>query len=314
MIVNAAPIISWLVSLKPPRCDIIMWLNLLHAYQFRTECNPVSLIQIITDGTGPASYTMARDYKKYFGEDNLFSDAFVTGLVKTHSASSFVTDSAAGATALASQTKTTNGYIGVDPQLTPVPTILEAAKLKGKKTGIVVTSTITHATPAGFYAHVEDRGWEDVIANQLVSDSILNNTVDLIIGGGQEFFVPKNISFSKRLDDRNLLQEASHFYKTIVTDPTDLHNLELPVLAPITVGHMPFELDRPSHIPSLKEMVQEALPLLHKESKCHGFFLMIEASRIDHAGHNNDPAAHIKDMLAYQQMLEYVHDLSLIHI
>ena len=287
-------------------------------YQHRSpQCNPKSLIQIITDGTGPASYTMARDYIKSFGKkEELFSDQFVVGMVKTHSYNSLVTDSAAGATALASMTKTNNGYIGVDHNGTPVPTILEAAKLKGMTTGIVVTSTITHATPAGFYAHVLDRGWEDVIAQQLITGTTaLNRTVDLIIGGGLEFFLPNSSSpIGRRTDGRNLLKEAKqHGWSTVVNNSKDFwsSNLKLPVLAPLTTGHMPFEIDRNStqFVPSLKQMVEKALPLLYKkgQSTCQGFFLMIEASRIDHAGHSNDAAAHVHDMLAYQDMLAYVH-------
>ena len=281
-------------------------------YPFRKPaCNPQSLIQFITDGTGPASYTMARDYQKLFGSDKLFSDEFVVGLLKTHSYNSLVTDSAAGATALASMTKTNNGYIGVDHNGVPVPTILEAAKLNGMTTGIVVTSTITHATPGGYYAHVMDRGWEDVIASQLVLGTTVNRTVDLIMGGGLEFFIPNNTN-GKRLDDRNLLKEAKTVgWNTVINNTKDFWTapLKLPVLAPMVTGHMPYELDRLNSTPSLLQMVQKALPVLYKngESTCNGFFLMIEASRIDHAGHANDAAAHVHDMLMFQKTLEYVH-------
>eukprot|EP00835_Amoeboradix_gromovi_P006576 NODE_802_length_4111_cov_0.316301.p1 type:complete len:321 gc:universal NODE_802_length_4111_cov_0.316301:1681-2643(+) len=276
------------------------------------QCNPRSLIQIITDGTGPASYTMARDYNKLFNKNELFSDEFVVGLLKTHSFNSLVTDSAAGATALASKTKTNNGYIGIDPNDIPVPTILEAAKLSGMTTGVVVTSTITHATPAGFYAHVHDRNWEDVIANQLVLGTSLNRTVDLIMGGGLEFFLPNNTSNSKRLDKRNLLAESKNAgWMTVISNTKEFWNseLKLPVLAPMVAGHMPFEIDRKSDTPSLKQMVERAISVLYKngQSSCNGFYMMIEASRIDHAGHSNDAAAHVHDMLAYQEMLEFLH-------
>ncbi len=280
------------------------------------KCNPKSLIQFITDGTGPTTYTMARDYSKLFGKDTLFSDEFVVGLLKTHSANSLVTDSAAGATALASQTKTNNGYVGVDPNGVPLPTILEAAKLEGMTTGIVVTSTITHATPGGYYAHVLDRGWEDIIANQLVHGTEFGNTVDLIMGGGLEFFTPNTTQGSRRLDNQNLLTQAyKSGYKTVINNTNDFFTTEfkLPVLAPLVMGHMPFELDRKNSTPSLLQMVQKALPLLYKsgQDSCKGFFMMIEASRIDHAGHNNDAASHVHDMLIYQKVLEYVYHFSI---
>ncbi|MBP6827958.1 MAG: alkaline phosphatase, partial [Saprospiraceae bacterium] len=81
----------------------------------------------------------------------------VTGLIKTHSAKNVVTDSGAGATAFACGCKTYNGAIGVCRDKKPRPTILEQAEQQGLATGLVVTSSITHATPASFIAHVPDR-------------------------------------------------------------------------------------------------------------------------------------------------------------
>ena len=96
---------------------------------------------------------------------------------------SLITDSAAGATAFACGIKTYNRAIGVDPGRRPCGTVLEAAKLAGYLTGMVVTSKITDATPACFVSHVLDRGYENAIAEQLIGNGPLNRTVDLLFGG-----------------------------------------------------------------------------------------------------------------------------------
>lgn len=96
---------------------------------------------------------------------------------------SLITDSAAGATAFTCGIKTFNGAIAVDPLKRPCGTILEAAKRQGYMTGMVVTSKVTDATPACFASHVDNRFKENTIAEQLVGDTPLNRTVDLIFGG-----------------------------------------------------------------------------------------------------------------------------------
>ena len=94
-----------------------------------------------------------------------------------------ITDSAAGATAFACGIKTYNGAIATDPLHRACGTVLEAAKRQGYLTGMVVTAKITDATPACFASHVVDRGYENTIAEQLIGNSPLNRTVDLMFGG-----------------------------------------------------------------------------------------------------------------------------------
>ncbi|MDX9948545.1 MAG: alkaline phosphatase, partial [Bacteroidales bacterium] len=105
----------------------------------------------------------------------------VTGLQTSHSADNYITDSAAAGTALSSGTKTNNGMIGVDPQGNKVKTILEIAEENGLATGLVSTSSVTHATPASFIAHQQSRGsYEDIAADFLRTD------IDVFIGGGYD--------------------------------------------------------------------------------------------------------------------------------
>ena len=103
---------------------------------------------------------------------------------------SLITDSAAGATAFACGIKTYNGGIAVDPRHRACGTVLEAAKLQGYLTGMVVTAKITDATPACFASHVVDRGYENTIAEQLIGIGPLNRTADLLFGGTSPAFGP----------------------------------------------------------------------------------------------------------------------------
>ncbi|KAH6595593.1 hypothetical protein BASA61_003784 [Batrachochytrium salamandrivorans] len=233
-----------------------------------------NVIMMISDGFGPASQTLARNYNQYVHKlpvgTQLSLDSILVGSSRTRSSSSFVTDSAAGATAFSCALKTYNGAIGVDPYGIPCGSVLEAAKARGLFTGLVATSRITHATPAAFSAHVSSRNDEDQIAMQQLGYYQLGRRVDLMFG-----------AFSR--------------------------NKLLPSFIPFTPDHMSYNIDRdPLVEPSLVEMSQKALALLDKASQKQdtGFFLMIEGSRIDMAAHTNDPSAHIGDILQYNDVIE----------
>jgi alkaline phosphatase len=130
------------------------------------------------------------------------------------SANAFVTDSAPAATAMATGQKTNNGVISQDATANQgkkdgknLTTIVEMAEKAGLSTGLITTTRITHATPAAFYAHVDNRDNESEIADQL-----LISKVDVILGGGLQYFIGKNDTDptgkeGKRNDDRNLLTE-----------------------------------------------------------------------------------------------------------
>ena len=130
-------------------------------------------------------------------------DEIFVGTSRTKSYSSLVTDSAAGATAFSCTTKTYNGGVAVTPEVLPCGTVLEAAKAKGMKTGLVVTSRITHATPAAFSAHVRSRNMESEIASQQIGNNPLGRVVDIMLGGGKCKFLPNTTHSSCRTDDRD---------------------------------------------------------------------------------------------------------------
>ena len=253
---------------------------------------PRNIIMMIADGAGPASFTMARDYlRSQRGEQELPLDSVLVGSVRTYSTDHYVTDSAAGATAYSAGVKTYNGAIAVNVEKEPVATLLEAAEESGMATGLVATSRITHATPASYAAHVPDRWQENEIASQMMEQGI-----DVIFGGGRRHFLPASAG-GRREDGRNLIADAqASGYEVLKSKQALGAALETPVLGLFSPSHMSYEIDRVEE-PSLTAMTKTALDLLSEEPE--GFFLMVEGSRIDHAGHGNDPAAHLHDVLSY---------------
>ncbi|KAI5955569.1 hypothetical protein KGF57_003702 [Candida theae] len=279
-----------------------------------------NIIMMVTDGMGPASLSAARSFRQLRDklpiDDTLVIDKYLIGSSRTRSSSSLITDSAAGATAFACGLKSYNGAIGVDPDKTPCGTILEALKLQGYMTGLVVTTRITDATPAAFSAHVDYRFQEDLIAQHQLGEYPLGRVVDLILGGGRCHFVPAS-NGGCRADGRDLVKEAVKNGWSYAGDRSQfdqLHggeNVSLPLLGLLANHDIPYDIDRQSEeFPSLAEQVKVALTALEEATKDsdQGFFLLIEGSRIDHAGHHNDPAAQVREVLAYDNAFKEVID------
>lgn len=255
-----------------------------------------NVILLIGDGMSFGQVTLAR--LKAVGADGLLhmEKMPVTGYIKTHSANSVITDSAAAGTALACGVKTNNKMIAMDPEKTPYQTILEAAKIKGMKTGLVATSSITHATPASFASHVESRKNETLIA-----EHILQNRVNVMLGGGKSYWLPKSSEDSERKDELNLIAAAEQFGYVIVDNSQQMANAQGPyVLGLFAMGH----LTTISPEPTLGEMTENAIRLLSKKptklfESAKGFFLMVEGSQIDWRGHKNDAHGNIKQTLLF---------------
>lgn len=278
-----------------------------------------NVIFMVSDGMGPASLSLARSFKQYRDkldiDDVLTLDLIFIGSSRTRSNDSLVTDSAAGATAFSCGLKTYNGAIGVNPEKTPCGTILEALKLKGWLTGLVVTTRITDATPASFSAHTDYRSQEDLIAQQQLGEYPLGRMVDLMIGGGRCHFLPKSVPGGCREDERDLIKHAQKQGWSYAGDRAAFdaleggRNVSLPLLSLLAPKDIPYDIDRDSSVyPSLAEQVKTALTALSEATKDsdEGFFLLIEGSRIDHAGHHNDPAAQVREVLAYDEAMKEV--------
>lgn len=294
---------------------------LLTVWIVATSANPHnkhkkrSVIQLISDGHGPASITFARSLKQAKDgkpwDTELQLDKYNLGTIRTRSTDSYVTDSAASATAYSCGLKSKNAYIGVDDAKVACGTVLEAAKQKDYNTALVTTSRVTHATPASYAAHISDRDLENEIAVQELGGTVLGRQVDLIWGGGLRHFTPNTTSGSSRKDTRDLVAEAQKAGWDVVFNKTQFDKyqggkaVKLPSLGLFTKSHMSYEIDRNSTVePSLTEMAIGALTALKQAGK--PFFIMIEGARIDHAAHNNDPIGHFYDIVEYNNMFEAV--------
>jgi alkaline phosphatase len=302
-------------SLPPPNTN---------AQQKKTPTKKRNLIFMVSDGMGPASLSLTRSFRQFTSDlpidDVLTLDAHFWGTSRTRSSNSLVTDSAAGATAFSCGKKSYNGAIGMLPGYRPCGTVLEAAKRQGYRTGLVVTTDVTDATPACFAAHVAYRMQMDEIALQEVGEGPLGRSVDLILGGGRCHFLANGTEGSCRADDVDVVGIARERhgweYKGDRKGFDELQlgkNVSLPLLGLFAATDVPFEIDR-RHMadvyPSLSEMARTALAALDHATKDSdkGFFLMIEGSRIDHAGHINDPAAQVREVLEYDKTFKIVLD------
>jgi alkaline phosphatase len=223
----------------------------------------------------------------------------VVGLHKSTASNNLVTDSAAGATAFACGKKTYNGAIGVGPDKQPIKTILEYAEEKGLATGLVATSTITHATPASFIAHVEQRKMMEAIAADF-----MKTEVDLFIGGGKKYF-------DNRDDNRNLsneLREKGYFISDFVTD--DLTTLELP--KDKNVGYFNAN-DNPLPAYQGRDYIgiatEKAINYLDQKND-NGFFLMVEGSQIDWGGHANNSDYIISEVIDFDKAVKAALDFA----
>jgi alkaline phosphatase len=232
---------------------------------------PKKVIFLIGDGMGLTQISGAMS--EYKGQ-NAFDRFPVIGLSKTQSADDYVTDSGAGATVFSIGKKTFNGAIGVAADSLPRENLFEKLKKQNRSTGVVATSSITHATPASFYAHVSSRASEDDIAAFL-----LQGNCDVAIGGGNQFF-------AMRKDGRNIYTELQQ--KGFVTEADTINPFKrqsaTKLVYTLATDGMKRMLDGRGDF--LKQASLNAIDLLGKNK--NGYMLMIEGSQIDWGGHAMD--------------------------
>ncbi len=250
---------------------------------------PKNVILMIGDGMGFPQVTLAR-LSLADGNGALAMDSMkYGGFAKTHSANATVTDSAAAGSALATGYKTDNGMISTLPNGKSVQTILEAAAAKNKATGLLTTVTITHATPAAFGSHVDARADEAGIAPQF-----LDRKIDVLMGGGRYYFMPKSQEGSKRADERDLLAEAKKLGYTVANTPEEMKAVKSgKLLGLFEMG----SLSAAGPVPPLADMTSKAIELLSQDKD--GFFMMVEGGQIDWQAHNNDAAGTITHLLDF---------------
>lgn len=255
---------------------------------------PKNVILLISDGAGLSQISSAFYFKDSTPNYTRFKNI---GLIKTSSAEEDVTDSAAGATAFSCGVKTYNSAIGVDVEKKDVQNIVEIVSAKNIKTGVVATSSITHATPACFYAHVFDRGEEEDIALDLTKSEI-----DFFAGGGLNFF-------TKRRDGQNLLDALKQNRFTINTSSlSDFSKIANSQKAGFLLAENKMPKMNEGRGDFLSEATDLGIKFLSKDNL--GFFLMTEGSQIDWGGHKNDAPYLIAELIDFDNVIGEVLDFA----
>ena len=260
-----------------------------------------NVIMLIGDGMSTEGITLARQVK---GED-LAMDEISTGSVITSWSLGPITDSAPGGTVYAVGEKTYNKYIGTSVNDTPFASILEGAESIGKATGIIATSEITHATPADFTAHTDNRkNYNQILKN------IINNDLEVVLGGG--FNKPSGFTSEVNSDEFELyyndrLEELKEEGFDFITTKSELENYDGTKLwGSFADADLKYDYDREadkdSKEPTLAEMTNKAIKVLDKDED--GFFLMVEGSKIDWAAHANNTNGIISEILAFDEAVK----------
>ncbi len=253
--------------------------------EFNSAQNVKNIILMIGDGMGIAQVYAGLTANK--GQLNLQNCTY-TGFIKTNPSDGYITDSAAGATAFACGVKTYNGAIGVDSEGNHVPNILELAKASGKRTGLVATCRITHATPAAFIAHQLQRDMYEEIAADFI-----NTDIDVFIGGGRN-------NFNQRKDNANYLDTLLNNDYQVIFNIDSLSYIYSGKLAALI-----HEEDQSRFSEGRGDMLidatESALRLLSNNE--NGFFLMIEGSQIDWGGHENLTSYIVEEMLDFDRAI-----------
>jgi len=251
--------------------------------QSKTHVIPIqapNIIFMVGDGMGLAQISMAIEH----AQDNLaFAKCKHIGFIQTKSLGDYITDSAAGATAFATGKKTSNKRISTDKMGKSLPTILELAERENWLSALVVTSSITHATPACFYAHQDSRYHSSSIAKDFTTSG-----VDYAIGAGKPYFdslsnfnIPHAVGFENFEHMKDL--QWIGFY-----------NKDSTYVDPVLKGGKGF-------LPNSTQLILKRL-----EERKSPFFMLVEGSQIDWGGHDNDADYVISELLDFNRSVEIV--------
>lgn len=251
---------------------------------------PTNIILLIGDGMGLTQISAAM----YSNNNRLALAKFpVIGFHKSHAANELITDSAAGGTAIACGIKTNNGNIGTDENGLPTISILEELDSMNFSTGMIVTSTIVHATPAAFAAHRARREMYEEIALDY-----LDANVDLLIGGGRQYFQ------NREMDDRDLINEFENKGYVVVDQLyTTMNKIKWPLdknLLYFTADKQPLTVSGGRNY--LSFAVRQGVQYLEQKSN-KGFFLLVEGSQIDWMNHANDGRGVVMETLDFDRAI-----------
>ena len=273
-----------------------------------SQTPPKNIIMVVADGMGPAYVTAYRYFNDNPETKNIeptIFDKILVGSARTypHEQSGLVTDSAASATALAAGIKTYNGAIGMGVDKVPVETVLHRAHKLGMKTGLAVTSHIVHATPASYMVANEARRNYNEIADSFYDDRINGeHLADIMLGAGWSYFMR---------DDRNLVEEfvADGYQYIDKYEQLDSIKADKPVLGLFGDNSVPWALDDVDPL-RLNTMTRAIVPYLASDvsGNDNGYFLLLEASQVDWAGHGNEIASAMAEMHDLAKTMEYLYE------
>jgi alkaline phosphatase len=254
---------------------------------------PTNVILCIGDGMGFAQVDAASLYRNGVAGSLSFEAFPQQGQVTTYSANNAITDSAAAATAIATGQKVNNGVISMayPGDGSELETVLEYWRDRGKRTGLVTTTYMTHATPAAFGAHEPSRNNTAAIG----TDYRTQTRPNVLLGGGANGMSPSSAA-------------ASGY--TVVTNAAEMQALDTDAESMVSgqfgTTHLPYEYDGLGSLPHLSDMTATALDILDNDPD--GFFLMVEGGRIDHAGHANDIRRNIHETLEFSDTVQVALD------
>ncbi|TVQ04488.1 MAG: twin-arginine translocation signal domain-containing protein [Balneolaceae bacterium] len=272
-----------------------------------------NVIFLVSDGMSSGTLALADLVKQdQYGEKTNWIKLYESdreyhrGLMDMASLYNPVTDSAAAASSWGCGHRVINDAVNWGPNNEEYKTVCEIFRDAGKATGLVTTTRITHATPAGFGANVPARGMEDAIADQYAG-----RQYDVLMGGGNNHFSP-----DRRRDGRDLYRTFANNRYNIVRTKAELERVRNrgKLLGIFDDSHLPYTIDHHSFpelrqtIPTLAEMSKTALERLNRHP--NGFILQIEGGRVDHAAHDNDAASLIYDQIAFDDAVKVVMDFT----
>ncbi|MBQ7362284.1 MAG: alkaline phosphatase [Bacteroidaceae bacterium] len=265
---------------------------------------PKYVFYFIGDGMGP-SHVLGTEY--YLGElegvigrpnQLCFTQFPKSAFVSTYSKSNGVTDSAASGTALATGSKTKNGFLGVTMDSTPVYSVAYAAKQAGFPVGISSTVGINHATPGAFYAHQPGRSrYYEIGKDMLTADYDFYAGGDLIATSQQ-----RDEIYAKAKEQGYTIARGYDDYKSNGKNAKKLMLYQKDVAT-----DLPYAIDREEGDLTLAQIAEAGIEFLSKKSK-KGFFFMLEGGKIDYASHADDGATALNEVIDFDNAIKVAYD------
>ncbi len=266
---------------------------------------PRNIIILFADGAAPVQWDFGKRSsavlrKQPFATTDIVFREGTLGLLSTQPHGAYVTDSAAGASAMSTGFKVNNGAVSITPDGKPQRTLMQAARAAGKRIGLVTTATVYDATPAAFSINAKSRR-----DSQALVDLYLALEPDVMLGGGADYFLPAVAPGGKRKDGKDVIAAFRARGHTIVRNAAALKAAPgAKLLGLFADNDMDFELDRDAAgEPSTADMTAAALKALSQQSP-DGFVLLVENENTDTAGHHNDAAALMRALWAFDDAVK----------